>query len=72
MNVKTPQRSTTSVLTISGQEVKKILKALSIEKSTGVDMMPPRLANWTLSQSIENSIKRVSRKCKGCLSHSRK
>ena len=47
MNVKTSQRSTTSVLTISGQEVKKILKALSIEKSTGVDMMPPRLANWS-------------------------
>ena len=40
-NVKTPQSSTCSLLTISGQEVKKILKELSTEKSIGVGKMPP-------------------------------
>ena len=55
------------MLTISEQDVKKILNELSTEKSTGVDMMPPKLvklaANYLaepLSQSINNSIK------KGC------
>ena len=55
------------MLTISEQEVKKILKELSTEKSAGVDMIPPKLvrlaANYLagpLSQSIKNSIK------KGC------
>ena len=43
MNVKTPQNSICSLLTISEQDVKKILKQLSTEKSTGVDMMPPKL-----------------------------
>ena len=42
-NVKTSQNSTCSLLTISEQEFKKILKELSTEKSTGVDMMPPKL-----------------------------
>ena len=41
-NIKTSQNSTCSLLTISEQEVKQILKELSIEKSTGVDMMPPK------------------------------
>ena len=55
------------MLTISGQEVKKILKELSTEKLAVVDTIPPKLvkfaANYlagTLSQSINNSIK------KGC------
>ena len=38
-----PQNSTCSLLTISEQEVKKILKELSTEKSVGVDMIPPKL-----------------------------
>ena len=66
-NVKTPHNSTCSLLTISEQEVKKILKELSTEKLTRVDMMPSELvklaANYLarpLSQSINNSIK------KGC------
>ena len=52
------------MLTISEQDVKKILKELSTEKSAGVDMIPPRLvklaANYLaepLSQSVNNSIK---------------
>ena len=64
-NVKTRQNSTCSLLTISEQEVKKILKELSTEKSAGVDMIPPKLvrlaANYLagpLSQSINNSIKK--------------
>ena len=64
-NVKTPQNSTCSLLTISEQEVKKILKELSTEKSAGVDTMSPKLvrlaANYVagpLSQSINNSIKK--------------
>ena len=55
------------MLTISEEEVKKILKELSTEKSAGVDIMPPKLvklaANYLagpLSQSVNNSIK------KGC------
>ena len=55
------------MLAISEQEVEKILKELSTEKSTGVDILPPKLvklaANFLarpLSQSIDNSIK------KGC------
>ena len=67
-NVKTPQNSTCFLLRISEQEVKKILKELSTEKSAGVDTIPPKLvklaANYLagpLSQSINNSIK------KGCL-----
>ena len=66
-NVKTPQNSTCSLLAISGQEVKQILKELSTEKSVWVDKIPPKLvkspANYLagpLSQSINNSIK------KGC------
>ena len=66
-NVKTPKNSTCSLLTISEQEVKKILKELSTEKSAGVDIMPPKLvklaANYLagpLSQSIDNITK------KGC------
>ena len=66
-NVKTHQNSIGSLLTISEQEVKKILKELSTEKLTRVDMMPSELvklaANYLarpLSQSINNSIK------KGC------
>ena len=54
-----------SLLTVSEQDVKKILKDLSTEKSTGVDMMPYKLvklaANYLaepLSQSINNSIKK--------------
>ena len=53
------------MLTISEQDVKKILKELSTEKPTGVDMMPPKLVqlaanylNEPLSQSINNSIKK--------------
>ena len=53
------------MLTISEQEVKKILKELSTEKSAGVDTIPPKLvrlaANYLagpLSQSINNSIKK--------------
>ena len=42
-NVKTPQNSTCSLLTISEQEVKKILNELSTEKSAGVDTIPPKL-----------------------------
>ena len=49
------------------QEVKKILKELSTEKSAGVDTTPPKLVKFAanylagpLSQSINNSIK------KGC------
>ena len=41
--LKTAQNSTCSLLTISEQEVKKILKVLSTKKSTVVDMMPPKL-----------------------------
>ena len=66
-NVKTPQNSTCSLLTISEQEAKKILKELSTEKSAGVDTMPPKLvrlaANYLagpLLQSVNNSVK------KGC------
>ena len=51
-------------LTISEQEVKKIPKELSTEKSTGVNMMPPKLVKLpvnylarSLSQSDNNSIK---------------
>ena len=44
-NVKTPENSTCSLLIISEQEVKKILKELSTEKSTGVDVTPPSLLN---------------------------
>ena len=64
-NVKTPQNSTCSFLTISEQEVKKILKELSTEKSAGVDTIPPMLVTLAtnylagpLSQSINNSIKK--------------
>ena len=53
------------MLTISEQDVKKIIKELSTEKSTGVDIMPRKLvklaANYLtkpLSQSISNSIKK--------------
>ena len=42
-NLKFPQNSTCSLLTIFEQEVKKILKELSTEKSTGVDKIPPKL-----------------------------
>ena len=66
-NVKTPENSTCSLLIISEQEVKKILKELSTEKSVGVDMNPPKLirlaANYlagSLSKFINNSVK------KGC------
>ena len=52
---------------MSEQEVQKILQELSTEKSTGVDMMPPKLVKLgtnyfarPFSQSINNSIK------KGC------
>ena len=54
-----------SFLTISEQEVKKILKELSTEKSTGVDKMTPKLVKLVadylarpLSQSISNIIKK--------------
>ena len=64
-DVQTRQNSTYSLLTISEQDVKKILNELRTEKSTGVDMMPPTLvklaANYLaepLSQSINNSIKK--------------
>ena len=66
-NVKTPQNSTCSLLAISEREVTKILKELSTEKSTGVDMMRSKLlklaANYLArspSQSISTSVK------KGC------
>ena len=62
--LKSAQSSTCSLLTISEQEVRKILKVLSTEKSIVVDMMPPKLvglaANYLarpLSQSVNNSIK---------------
>ena len=52
------------MLTISEQEVKKILQELSTEKSAGVDTIPPKLVNLAanylpgpLSQSINNGIK---------------
>ena len=64
-NVKTTQNSTCFLLRISEQEVKKILKELSTEKSAGVDTIPPKLvklaANYlaeTLSQFVKNSIKK--------------
>ena len=44
-NVKTPQNSTSSLLTISKKEVKKIINESSTEKSVGVDMMPPSSLN---------------------------
>ena len=64
-NVRTSQNSTYSVLTISEQDAKKILKELSREKSTGINMMPPKLVTLapnylTEPLSIKNSIK------KGC------
>ena len=66
MNLKSPQNSTCSLLTISEQEVKKVLKELSTEKLTGVDVMPPKLAKLAanylagpLLQSISNVIKKV-------------
>ena len=66
-NVKTPQKSTCSLLTISEREVKNILKELSTKKSAGVDTVPPKLVKLDatylagpLSQSINNSVK------KGC------
>ena len=37
------KNSASSLLPISEQEVKKILKELGTEKSTGVDMLPPKL-----------------------------
>ena len=42
-NVRTPQNSTCFLLAISEQKAKKILKELITGKSTGVDMMPPKL-----------------------------
>ena len=39
----TKRNSTCSLLTISEQEVKKILKELRTEKSSGVDKIPPKL-----------------------------
>ena len=66
-NVKTPQNSTCSLIAISEQEAKKILKKLSTEKINGVDTIPLKLvklaANYLvgpLSKSTNNSIK------KGC------
>ena len=66
-NVKTPQNSTCSLIAISEQEAKKILKKLSTEKINGVDTIPLTLvklaANYLvgpLSKSTNNSIK------KGC------
>ena len=63
-NLKSLQNSTCSLLTISKQEVKKILKELSTKNSTGVDKIPSKLvkleANYLarpLSQSVNNSIK---------------
>ena len=63
--LKTAQNSTCSLLTISEQDVKKILKVLSTKKLTVVDMMPPKLvelaANYLarpLSQSVNNSVKK--------------
>ena len=63
--LKPPKNSTCSLLTISEQEVKKILKELSTEKSAGVDTIPPKLvklaANYLavpLSHSINNSMKK--------------
>ena len=53
------------LLTISEQDLKKILKALSTEKSTGVNLIPSRLVKLTasylagpLSQSVNNSIRK--------------
>ena len=53
------------MLTISEQEVKKILKELSTEESAGVDLIPPKLVKLAvnylagpLSQSLNNSIKK--------------
>ena len=66
-NVKTPQNSTCSLIAISEQEAKKILKKLSTEIINGVDTIPLTLvklaANYLvgpLSKSTNNSIK------KGC------
>ena len=65
ITLKHPQNSTFSLLTISEQEVKKILKGLSKEKSTGVVMITPKLVKLAvnylarpLSQSFNNSIKK--------------
>ena len=63
---------------ISEQKVQKVLKTLSTEKSTGVDMMPPKFVKLAvnhlarlLSKSINNNTKKtVSQKYKGCLSYS--
>ena len=53
------------MLTISEQEVKKILKELSTEKSAGVDTIPPKLVKLAvnylagpLPQFIDNNIKK--------------
>ena len=42
-SIITPLNSTCSLLTISEQEVEKILKELSTGKSAGVDAKPPKL-----------------------------
>ena len=52
-NDKTPRNSTCSILTISEQEVKKILKELNTEKSTGVDTMPPKLVKLAANYLAE-------------------
>ena len=53
------------MLAISEQEVKKILKELSTEKSAGVDTIPPKLVKLAVNYlagplplSINNSIKK--------------
>ena len=64
-NIKTPQNSNCYLLAISENEVKKKPKELSTEKSTGVDMTPPKLVQLaesylagTTSQSINDSMKK--------------
>ena len=52
-NVKTPQNSTCSLLAISEQDAKKIIKELSTEKSTGVDMMSPKLVKLAVNYLAE-------------------
>ena len=47
--LKPPKNSTCSFLTISEQEVKKVLKELGTKKSVEVDTIPPKLVKYLLS-----------------------
>ena len=59
-NVKPPQNCTCSFLTIFKQEVKRILKELSTERSVGVNAIPPKLVKLAANYlaGLNNSIKK--------------